>query len=393
MLHGLDRLRSGSNDDVAEAIKAFEKAIEIDPSYSRAYAGLALAHWRIVQSVWLAAMGGGFDRSWNEMQKNLDRALETPSALTYSLLAEILVEQGRHAEAFAELDKALALSPNEPDIQAAKAKVLNATGHAAEAEAAVRYALRFDPHQATRYLRELGAAQLNQKKYEDTVATMHRVLSRDSDVVADISTLISALGHLGRTEQVPALIEQYDAIAVPSGYDPITDQESHYWWYGDMFGYDHDYRQHLVEGLVKAGVPPSSGTDPKIEVVRNLITQREGLFYVRGVPRITTAEALALHESGQAMFIDVRAALDFDEGHISGAINMSLPVVLSREALQEIAAVGDTLIFSCHGPHCPYSAYAAAKATLWGFEDVRYYAGGFPTWLEAGYPVLPAKKD
>lgn len=391
VLTGLERLRRGGESDVAAAIAAFEKAIELDPDYSRAYAGLAAAHWRIVRSTWLLATGGGFERSWRATQENLARALRQPTPLAYVVAAEILVEQGRHGDAFLEIDKALALAPNDPDIHVAKARALNATGRAAEAEEALRFALRLNPRKATGYLRELAVAQLNQMKYEETVATIRRVLAHETDVTPDFITLISSLGHLGRTGDVPDLIRRYNEIAVPNYYDPITAEEGHFWWYGDMFGYHPAYRHHLVDGLIKAGVPNSAGNDLAVEDVRSLITQIEGLYYVRGVPRISIDDARALHDKGVAVFVDVRAALDFDAGHIPGSINQSLMVELSRDELLQVAAPDDTLVFSCHGPHCPYSVYGAAKAVLWGFADVRYFAGGFPAWDEAGLPVAVAE--
>jgi 3-mercaptopyruvate sulfurtransferase SseA len=45
------------------------------------------------------------------------------------------------------------------------------------------------------------------------------------------------------------------------------------------------------------------------------------------------------------------------------------------------------VIFSCLGKYCPYSAYAAAKAVLWGHTRVYRFAGGFPIWQAAGRPV------
>ncbi|WP_170604956.1 rhodanese-like domain-containing protein [Ruegeria arenilitoris] len=393
VLYGLELLRSGNSDDTLIAISKFEDAIAIDPDYHRAYAALAAAHWRIVQSVWFLAMGGGFERSWKEVERSLEKAMEAPSALAYSVQAEILVEQGRHAEAYNEIDKALALSPNDPDIHLVKAKVLNATGRAHEAEAAVRYALRYDPLEPTRYLRELGVSQLHQKNYQDAVSTMRRVLKRNSDIVADITTLTSALGHLGQLDDVPELIEQYDALAVPSYYDPFTAEESLIWWYGDMYGYDPDYRRHLYDGVVKAGVPASAGSDLDYDEVADLIKRDEGLYYPESIPRINTEEAHALWKKGEAQFVDVRALLDFNAGHIPNSVNYSLMVELSREALLEIANLDDTLVFSCHGPHCPYSAYAAVKAQLWGFRDARYYSGGFPDWVEQGLPTATIEQN
>ncbi len=393
VLYGLELLRSGNSDDTLTAISKFEDAIAIDPDYHRAYAALAAAHWRIVQSVWFLAMGGGFERSWKEVERSLEKAMEDPSALAYSVQAEILVEQGRHGEAYKELDKALALAPNDPDIHLVKAKVLNATGRAPEAEAAIRYALRFDPLEPTRYLRELGVSQLHQKKYENVVSTMRRVLKRNSDIVADITTLVSALGHLGRLDDVPDLIKQYDAIAVPSYYDPFTAEESLIWWYGDMYGYDPDYRRHLYDGVVKAGVPPSTGNDVDYDDVAGRLKRVEGLYYPESISRIDTEEARGLWEQGAAKFVDVRAKLDFNAGHIPNSVNYSLLVGLSRDALLEIANLDDTIVFSCHGPHCPYSVYAAIKAQLWGFEDPRYYAGGFPDWVEQGLPTAAIENE
>jgi rhodanese-related sulfurtransferase len=39
------------------------------------------------------------------------------------------------------------------------------------------------------------------------------------------------------------------------------------------------------------------------------------------------------------------------------------------------------------GKYCPYSAYAAAKALAWGYTHVYRFAGGFPAWKDAGYPI------
>lgn len=61
-----------------------------------------------------------------------------------------------------------------------------------------------------------------------------------------------------------------------------------------MFGYDADYRQHVCEGLVKAGVPHGAGVDVSLNNVRDHVSWTEGLYYVRDVPRITTDEAHAL---------------------------------------------------------------------------------------------------
>src|SRR5690242_12552050 len=86
-------------------------------------------------------------------------------------------------------------------------------------------------------------------------------------------------------------------------------------------------------------------------------------------------------------FVDVRGPGDFSRGHIPSAVNMPLATALSQENLSRVAGKDDDVVFSCVGKYCPFSAYASAKALIWGFRRVNYFAGGFPAWKEAGYPV------
>ena len=169
--------------------------------------------------------------------------------------------------------------------------------------------------------------------------------------------------------------------------DPLTVQEMGWWWYGDMFNYDDAYRERLQEGLRKAGVPEGAGTDLSLAEYKRLIVRSDGLYRVTGAIEIDAPGAKALDDRGGATFIDVRAAVDFNNAHIAGAKNLSLPVRLSRENLAKLAGKDDEIVFSCMGKYCPYSAYASAKALLWGYTHVYRFAGGFPAWKDAGYPV------
>ena len=85
--------------------------------------------------------------------------------------------------------------------------------------------------------------------------------------------------------------------------------------------------------------------------------------------------------------MDVRAAKDFAKGHIPRALNLDQATALSRDSLSRIVGKDEELVFSCHGKTCPDSAIASAKALIWGFKRVHYFAGGYPAWKEAGYPV------
>lgn len=89
-------------------------------------------------------------------------------------------------------------------------------------------------------------------------------------------------------------------------------------------------------------------------------------------------------------FVDVRAHGDYADGHTPGAVNLSLVFDLSKEALGKVVGPDDEVAFYRHTKYCDYSAYASAKAVIWGYKKVYRFAGGFPAWQDAGYPVEPA---
>src|SRR5687767_12802983 len=75
-----------------------------------------------------SAVGIEWLRSYEALNDNLAKALTKPTPLAYSVSAEWLLRQGRPEEALAEIDRALALGPNEADTHVSRARILNATG-------------------------------------------------------------------------------------------------------------------------------------------------------------------------------------------------------------------------------------------------------------------------
>jgi tetratricopeptide (TPR) repeat protein len=149
---------------------------------------VAAASWRIVQSFWESTTEGGYQRAFDRMQKALVEAMRQPNALAHSVSAELLSKQGLYAEAFTEIDRAMALAPNDPDNYHSKARILNATGRAAEAEESVRWAMRLDPLYSPDYLRTLAMSLFDQQRYEEAIETLQRVLALPTDVPDDYTT-------------------------------------------------------------------------------------------------------------------------------------------------------------------------------------------------------------
>jgi len=384
---GWAHYRQGSDDETNKAIALFEQAIALDPGYARAHAAVAWASWRIVQSSWESTTVGGFQRAFDRMEKALVNATRQPNALAHTVSAEVLSKQGRYAEAFTEIDRAMALAPSDANNYLSKARILNATGRAAEAEESVRWAMRLDPLYSPEYLRTLAMSLFHQQRYEEAVGTVERLLALKTDASEDYVILIASLGHLGRKSGIPEAIKTHNQLSAAAATNSITVQMSGgWWWYGDMFDYDPAYRDRLMEGLRKAGVPEGAGTDIPFEKYRALMHKSGGYYDVTGATTIALKQAKTLHDRG-VKFVDVRAAKDFASGHVPRAFNLDVATELSRDTLSRIVGKNEEFALSCHGKNCPDSALASAKAVMWGFKRVYYFAEGFPRWQEAGYPV------
>jgi adenylate cyclase len=394
LLQGWDYLRRDNEKDTLRAIALFEKAVQLDPGYSRAYASLAAANWRVTLSFWFSTAGDGWENAYQSLEENLAKAMRKPTPLAYAVSSQLLAQKGNYDEAFVAIEKAMALAPNDPDNHVGKARILNATGRAAEAEEEARLAMRFDPRFAPGTLRMLALALFCQGKYQEAVDTLKRVLEQESDVHMDYAMLVSSMGHLGQTDGLQAAIDRYNALALAAAYDPLTVQETAWDWYGVAFHYHREYIYLMQEGLRKAGIPEGAGTDLALDDYVKFMTMTDGQFTVEGTMKVDVKEAKMLRERG-VPFIDVRAPADYGNGHVPGAINLSVVTDLSRESLAKVVSKNDEVTFYCHGKHCPYSAYASAKAVAWGYKRIYYFAGGFPEWQDAGYPleVVEASKE
>ena len=117
-----------------------------------------------------------------------------------------------------------------------------------------------------------------------------------------------------------------------------------------------------------------------------MVSDRAGEYGVAGAATIDAATAKRLHDQG-AVFVDVRQPPHFAGGHIPTATNLDLSHELAKDTLAAVAKSDEEIVFSCFGKYCTYAAFASAKAVKWGYSRVNYFAGGFPAWKAAGYPV------
>ncbi len=126
------------------AIATFRRAVELDPEFAPAYAGLARAYW-------LQFWSSGQDRQWLDLALPAAErgvALDEHLVLAGVSLALVRTALGRYPEAAAELTRVRKLDPSSPDVHRALGLLHLAQQQFPEAETAYRTALTGEPNNA-----------------------------------------------------------------------------------------------------------------------------------------------------------------------------------------------------------------------------------------------------
>ncbi len=151
----------------------------------------------------------------------------------------------------------------------------------------------------------------------------------------------------------------------------------------------------IADDSVAAGyLALRSLAESRISEVRTLA---EAFFHrIDGTKAVDVKELIELSEAGEVVVVDVRPQLEFEAGHLSGAINIPLDQLPERiPDLNQNASV----VAYCRGPYCVLAAQAVALFRAAGFQAERLSQGPLE-WKLAGIPItrgatweLPQRKQ
>jgi serine/threonine-protein kinase len=143
-LIGMEYYNKGIEPDIKKAIEYFERAIKIDSTFSRAYAGIAFAY----------SILGGYHilepiHCWQKMQNATEKALiydnELAEAHNTSALRKVFYEYDWQG-AEKDFKRAIELNPNNPDIRQGYGHYLIAMRRFPEALIQFEHGLELDPY-------------------------------------------------------------------------------------------------------------------------------------------------------------------------------------------------------------------------------------------------------
>ena len=111
----------------------------------------------------------------------------------------------------------------------------------------------------------------------------------------------------------------------------------------------------------------------------------EAMRLWRGGQRLAPAALTALVNREDALVLDLRAAGDFEKGHIPGAKHLPLAQAEPGHKLLAAAAKTRPMVLVCRSGQS--ATGAAARLRKAGFERAYVLDGGIDGWQQAGLPL------
>ena len=226
-----------------EARDLYRKALELDPKFARAYAGLAMTYamdYRLRPS---GASSPALVRAF-ELAETA-RLIDPEIPEVYWALAFVHVQSRRHDQALQHLRRAIELNRSFADAYAFMGGIYNYVGESAKAIALVRSALRLNPDGGYLYFLILGRAYLFENDIEQALINLRQAAARNPVDLETRVYLAAALAAAG--DDVAAEWEGVEIQSIDSDFSVRT-------WLQSYPMSNPQYLEKLEKLLVKAGI-------------------------------------------------------------------------------------------------------------------------------------------
>jgi serine/threonine protein kinase/tetratricopeptide (TPR) repeat protein len=194
--------RSLAAEDCDEAIKHFERAIQLDPNFAMAYDGLGAAHVNRV----FKGFGGAEDYEQAEAAFTKALAIDPKIFEARMLMVFVYLWRGEKQKARDEVNRTRKEAPNEPVVHFVKAMLHRLDGEYARALSSYDRLVRLDPaaHVVASYSRAL--VHMYMGHFEETFKQLDNAGEPDNPLVRTFRAL--ALYYTGQTDAAAEIMKE-----------------------------------------------------------------------------------------------------------------------------------------------------------------------------------------
>jgi TolB-like protein/class 3 adenylate cyclase/Flp pilus assembly protein TadD len=227
----------------AQARQMLEKAIELDPQYAGAYAGLGFSYFLDWFYQWNTDRAQSLERAFELGQRAV--ALDDSLPLPHQVLGQVYLWKKQHEQAIVEAERTIALDPNDADGYVNLGNILVSAGRPEEAIGLTEKAMRLNPRYPPWYLLNLGFAYREAGRCEEALVPLKKVLTLNPNFGPAHLNLAPCYAELGRLEEAQAEVAEVLRVN-PNASLEVFRQISPYKDLANL--------ERFLEGLRKAGL-------------------------------------------------------------------------------------------------------------------------------------------
>jgi adenylate cyclase len=233
----------------AEARTLLRRAIELDPNYAAAYAGLAETYHIATALGWAESPTAFLSRAEELATKAL--SLDDSEVPARIVLARIHIFYQRYEQAETEIERAIAVNPNDARALAGRGNILMWSGQTDAAIETLELAQRVDPDLNSIDRFALSLAYYLKRRYDAAIEQAERTVRADAGPRSAHVVLAAAYAQHDRAEDAARVVRTIRRL------NPTFDPHE----FGTKFLRATDL-EHLRDGLRKAGLYAEPGVPP-----------------------------------------------------------------------------------------------------------------------------------
>ena len=243
---GLWHLHQYREEDSVEALSFLRRAIELDPTFASAHAGLAfLLYYRVIL--------GFSDNPPRDLAAAFEAGttavrLDENDPFAHVALGRVHTVRGEHDQAIECCDRAIALNPSFASAHFGRAHSLWMSGRPAEAVLSHDDAMRLSPHDPLLWAFQASKAiaLILLERYEEALDYARRAQRQPNTALWAFMPEVSALGLMGRLDEAREALQRVHRLKPDVTCSFAT----------QVLPFTHEKdREHFVRGLLAAGIP------------------------------------------------------------------------------------------------------------------------------------------